>query len=75
MKPHETQIKNSVKPELSDPNPPDSYEKMNTLFDQIKHFQGLLESTRSQIIQLEGSIDFNLDDIEQIIQFQGDNPY
>jgi hypothetical protein len=46
-----------VKPELVQDEKVESEEQMSTLIDQIQHFQNLLESTKSQIFQLESSID------------------
>ena len=52
-----------VKPEMLQEEKVESEEQMSTLIDQIQHFQNLLESTKSQIMQLECSID-GLDELK-----------
>ena len=74
MKSQEPSVVTEMKKELSIEKIPDSFEKMNTLIDQINHFQGLLDSTRSQIMLLENSLDNRFDGFEQIKLFQNGLP-
>ena len=59
----------SVKYEVSEEKVPESEERMSTLINQIQHFQSLLESTKSQIFQLENSFDGSMEGLQALQVF------
>lgn len=59
----------SIKFEVNEEKVPESEERMSTLITQIQHFQSLLESTKSQIFQLENSFDGNTEGLQALQVF------
>ena len=71
MKTQGQELSPEVKSEVPEDKFPDSEEKMSTLIHQIQHYQVILDSTRSQIIQLENSLDTSSNDmLEELKIFQ-----
>jgi hypothetical protein len=74
MKAQGQEITPEVKPEIPEEKFPDSEEKMSTLISQIQHFQVLLDTTRTQIMQLENSMDTKIEGLEELKVFQNGLP-
>jgi hypothetical protein len=70
MKAQGQEISAKIKPEIPEEKFPDSEEKMTTLISQIQHFQVLLDTTKSQIMQLESSMDTKIEGMEEMKVFQ-----